>query len=48
MTSDTQTRINLTALQRRDPYIADILDSATQVAVYTFNPTSGEWVRTSF
>ena len=45
MAADKQTRINLTALKRRDPYIANIMDSATHVAVYTFNPTGGEWVR---
>ena len=44
MASDTQARINLTALQRKDPYIVNILDSATHVAVYIYNPTSGEWV----
>ena len=48
MAAETQTRINLTALKRRDPYIEKILDSATHVAIYTFNPTSGEWVRTIF
>ena len=44
MASEAETRINLTALQRQDPYISNILDSATQVAVYTFNHGSGEWV----
>uniref|UniRef100_A0A6F9DA09 5'-(N(7)-methylguanosine 5'-triphospho)-[mRNA] hydrolase n=1 Tax=Phallusia mammillata TaxID=59560 RepID=A0A6F9DA09_9ASCI len=46
MASDAEKRINLTALQRRDPYITDILDSATQVALYTFNHTTNEWEKT--
>jgi len=44
MTSDAETRINLTALKHRDPYISNITDAATQVAVYTFNHSSSEWV----
>ena len=37
-------RINLGALQRLDPYIEDILTSASQVALYKF--MRGEWQKT--
>lgn len=36
--------MNLAALQQRDPYISDIVDTATQVALYSFNPKSNQWV----
>ena len=38
-------QMNLAALQQRDPYIYSIRDSASQVAVYTFNANLNEWVR---
>ena len=38
-------QMNLAALQQRDPYISSIRDSASQVAVYTFNANLNEWVR---
>lgn len=37
-------RINLAALQQRDPYITDIIDTASQVALYTFGFKTNEWV----
>lgn len=39
--------MNLAALQQRDPYISDIVDTATQVALYSFNPKSNQWEKTS-
>ena len=40
-----ENRMNLSALQQRDPYITDIVDTASQVALYSFNSKSNEWVR---
>lgn len=37
-------RMNLAALQQRDPYITDIVDTASQVALYSFNSKTSEWV----
>lgn len=37
-------RMNLAALQQRDPYITEILDTASQVALYSFNSKSSKWV----
>lgn len=39
--------MNLAALQQRDPYISEIVDTASQVALYSFNSTSTEWEKTS-
>lgn len=36
--------MNLAALQQRDPYITDIVDTASQVALYSFNSKTSEWV----
>jgi len=44
-TAEQEKQMNLAALQQRDPYISSISDSAKQVAVYTFNASSNEWVR---
>ncbi|CAF97221.1 unnamed protein product, partial [Tetraodon nigroviridis] len=38
--------ISLSALQRQDPYIKNIVDVASQVALYTFNSRSNEWEKT--
>ncbi|TNN65160.1 mRNA-decapping enzyme 1B [Liparis tanakae] len=35
--------ISLAALQRQDPYINDIVDVASQVALYTYNNRANEW-----
>ncbi|XP_014675226.1 PREDICTED: mRNA-decapping enzyme 1B-like, partial [Priapulus caudatus] len=40
-------RMNLAALQRCDPYITEIVDAASQVALYTFNSKSNEWEKTN-
>lgn len=36
--------ISLAALQRQDPYINNIVDVASQVALYTYNNRANEWV----
>lgn len=36
--------ISLAALRRQDPYINNIVDVASQVALYTFNNRTNEWV----
>lgn len=41
---DQLTRINLQALQNRDPYISKIVDQAQRVCVYKFNAEKREWV----
>ncbi|KAK6482866.1 mRNA-decapping enzyme 1B-like isoform X1 [Huso huso] len=38
--------ISLAALQRHDPYINNIMDLASQVALYTFSHKSNEWEKT--
>uniref|UniRef100_A0A3B1JBM5 5'-(N(7)-methylguanosine 5'-triphospho)-[mRNA] hydrolase n=1 Tax=Astyanax mexicanus TaxID=7994 RepID=A0A3B1JBM5_ASTMX len=38
--------ISLAALQRQDPYINNIVDVASQVALYTFNNETNEWEKT--
>ena len=40
--------MNLAALQQRDPYISEIVDTASQVALYSFNAKTNEWVRLFF
>ena len=39
-----ESRMNLSALQQRDPYITGIVDTASQVALYSFNHQTTEWV----
>ncbi|GLV34194.1 Decapping protein 1 [Carabus blaptoides fortunei] len=39
-------RMNVAALKRVDPYIKDILGTATQVALYTFSAVKNEWEKT--
>lgn len=39
-------RMNVAALKRVDPYIKDILGTATQVALYTFCAVKNEWEKT--
>lgn len=39
--------MNLAALQQRDPYISEIIDTASQVALYSFNAKTNEWEKTS-
>ena len=44
MATRAEGRMNLAALQQRDPYITDIVDTASQVALYSFNSVTNEWV----
>jgi hypothetical protein len=39
-------KMNLTSLKRRDPYIIRVLDTASQVALYLFNPQDDAWAKT--
>jgi hypothetical protein len=41
---DQLNRINLQALQNRDPYIMKIIDQAQRVCVYKFIAEKREWV----
>lgn len=41
---DQLNRINLQALQNRDPYISKIVDQAQRVCVYRFIAEKREWV----
>jgi hypothetical protein len=41
---DQLNRINLQALQNRDPYINKIIDQAQRVCVYKFIAEKREWV----
>ena len=43
--SSADTRVNLAALKRVDPYAIEIVETGTQVAIYKFNSQSNEWVR---
>ncbi|CAH0380749.1 unnamed protein product [Bemisia tabaci] len=43
----TDSKINVAALKRVDPYIKDIIDSATHVALYAFNSEDNEWGKTN-
>jgi hypothetical protein len=45
---DQLNRINLQALQNRDPYIMKIIDQAQRVCVYKFIADKREWVRKQF
>jgi hypothetical protein len=42
---DQLNRINLQALQNRDPYISKIIDQAQRVCVYKFLAEKREWVK---
>ncbi|XP_058800625.1 mRNA-decapping enzyme 1B [Phymastichus coffea] len=47
MTADvSELRMNVAALKRVDPYVKDILETATHVALYTFNGDNNEWEKT--
>lgn len=47
MTADvSELRMNVAALKRVDPYVKDILETATHVALYTFNGENNEWEKT--
>lgn len=43
MAKETETRMNIVAINRVDPYVKNIVDSSAHVAFYTFNAeTSGK------
>ena len=46
MADATELRMNVAALKRVDPYVKDILETATHVALYTFNADDNEWEKT--
>ncbi|KAI8511101.1 mRNA-decapping enzyme 1A [Branchiostoma belcheri] len=46
MASSAESQMNLAALQQRDPYITNIIDTASQVALYTFSAKKNEWEKT--
>ncbi|XP_006824649.1 uncharacterized protein LOC102808292 [Saccoglossus kowalevskii] len=46
MAAMAEGRMNLAALQQQDPYITDIVETASQVALYTFNAGANEWEKT--
>lgn len=39
-------RMNVAALKRVDPYVKEILETATHVALYTYNADANEWEKT--
>ncbi|KAJ9585372.1 hypothetical protein L9F63_002832 [Diploptera punctata] len=46
MADVTELRMNVAALSRVDPYAKDIIETATHVALYTFNADGNEWEKT--
>lgn len=44
MADSADTRVNLAALKRVDPYAIEIVETGTQVAIYKFNSQLNEWV----
>nr|SVE89300.1 EOG090X07B6 [Daphnia sinensis]SVE91800.1 EOG090X07B6 [Daphnia sinensis] len=46
MADGADTRVNLAALKRVDPYAVEIVETGTQVAIYKFNSQSNEWEKT--
>ncbi|CAB0033196.1 unnamed protein product [Trichogramma brassicae] len=44
--SESDFRMNIAALKRVDPYVKTIIETATHVALYTFNGDSNEWEKT--
>lgn len=42
----TETRMNVAALKRVDPYVKSILETAAHVALYKFNADNNEWEKT--
>ncbi|XP_011873558.1 PREDICTED: mRNA-decapping enzyme 1B [Vollenhovia emeryi] len=46
MTDRTELKMNVAALKGVDPYVKDILETATHVALYTFNADENEWEKT--
>ena len=46
MSEAPEVRMNVAALKRVDPYVKEILETATHVALYTFNGDTSEWEKT--
>uniref|UniRef100_A0A336LMB7 CSON005654 protein n=1 Tax=Culicoides sonorensis TaxID=179676 RepID=A0A336LMB7_CULSO len=46
MAKETETRMNIVAINRVDPYVKSIVDSSAHVAFYTFNAENSEWEKT--
>ncbi|XP_063695481.1 mRNA-decapping enzyme 1B [Culicoides brevitarsis] len=46
MAKETETRMNIVAINRVDPYVKNIVDSSAHVAFYTFNADTSEWEKT--
>nr|CAG4642856.1 EOG090X0FII [Evadne anonyx] len=46
MADSADTRVNLAALKRVDPYAVEIVETGTQVAIYKFNSKTNEWEKT--
>ncbi|XP_075237264.1 decapping mRNA 1 [Lycorma delicatula] len=42
----SESRMNVAALTRVDPYVKDIVETAAHVALYTFNGDDNEWEKT--
>ncbi|XP_072391539.1 uncharacterized protein DCP1 [Diabrotica undecimpunctata] len=46
MADSVELRMSVTSIKRVDPYVKDILASATHVALYNFNTSINEWEKT--
>lgn len=46
MADSFESRMNKASIKRVDPYVKDILETATHVALYKFNTSSCEWEKT--
>ncbi|CAG9859872.1 unnamed protein product [Phyllotreta striolata] len=46
MADSVELRMSVTSIKRVDPYVKDILASATHVALYCFNIATNEWEKT--
>ena len=40
-------KLNLSAIKKSDQYVVNIIDNASQVALYKFNGTTQAWVSTA-
>ncbi|VEN58807.1 unnamed protein product [Callosobruchus maculatus] len=47
MADSVELRMSVTSIKRVDPYVKDILATATHVALYIFNTQSNEWEKTN-
>lgn len=46
MADSVELRMSVTSIKRVDPYVKDILATATHVALYKFNTSTNEWEKT--